>query len=42
MEIQEKFRNELCSNLPNGFWDGKRHIVHLPYILEFDENKYSN
>ena len=35
-EIEDKF-NDVCSSVPNAFWDRKRHIVTLPYIPEFDE-----
>ena len=30
-EIEDKF-NDVCSSVPNAFWDRKRHIVTLPYI----------
>jgi hypothetical protein len=32
-----KLNQEVCSNLPNAFWDRKVHVVKLPYIKEFNE-----
>ncbi|KAG8647418.1 hypothetical protein MANES_09G074619v8 [Manihot esculenta] len=36
-EIQEKFEQDLCSDLPSAFWDRKQHIVTLPYEPNFNE-----
>ncbi|XP_059281056.1 uncharacterized protein LOC132034705 [Lycium ferocissimum] len=35
--FQEKLEHEVCSELPNAFWERKRHIVELPYIDGFNE-----
>lgn len=35
--LQKKFENEICSELPNAFWERKKHLVELPYIPSFDE-----
>jgi hypothetical protein len=36
-EIENQFLKEVCSDLPNAFWDRKRHIVSLPYNQDFNE-----
>ena len=36
-EIEKDFQNTICSDIPNAFWERKRHIVSLPYKPEFDE-----
>ncbi|KAA0066357.1 Enzymatic polyprotein [Cucumis melo var. makuwa] len=35
--FQKQLKKEVCSNLPNGFWDRKKHMVTLPYEDEFKE-----
>ena len=32
--FHEKLNQEICSNLPNVFWDRKTHVVKLPYIKD--------
>ena len=32
-----KLNQEVCSNLPNAFWDRKTHVVKLPYVKDFNE-----
>ena len=29
----------MCSDFPNAFWERKKHMVTLPYIDNFDEEK---
>ncbi|KAA0066381.1 Enzymatic polyprotein [Cucumis melo var. makuwa] len=35
--FQKQLEKEVCSKLPNGFWDRKKHMVTLPYEDEFKE-----
>jgi len=37
--FHDKLVKTVCSELPNAFWHRKRHIVTLPYIKDFSENK---
>ena len=30
--------DDVCSDVPNAFWNRKKHIVDLPYVKDFDEN----
>lgn len=32
-----KFTNEICSDLPNAFWERKKHTVALPYEPDFTD-----
>jgi hypothetical protein len=36
-QIKDKFEKNVCSTIPNAFWNRKQHIVKLPYIKEFNE-----
>ena len=36
-ELYELFKNEVCSDLPNAFWQRKKHIISLPYEKDFSE-----
>jgi len=36
-ELYELFQNEVCSDLPNAFWQRKKHIISLPYEKDFSE-----
>ncbi|KAL2466561.1 Enzymatic polyprotein [Abeliophyllum distichum] len=38
-EIDKAIRKEVCSTIPNAFWNRKKHIVTLPYIPDLNENK---
>lgn len=38
-QINQDFNKEICSDLPNAFWDRKKHIVSSPYEKGFDERK---
>ncbi|KAL4189201.1 hypothetical protein AMTRI_Chr08g164330 [Amborella trichopoda] len=38
-QIKKQIEQEVCSELPNAFWDRKKHIITLPYEEEFTENK---
>ncbi|KAM3188706.1 hypothetical protein P3L10_034574 [Capsicum annuum] len=35
--LHKQFEEEICSDLPNAFWERKTHLVELPYIPGFDE-----
>lgn len=35
--FKEIVKQEVCSNLPNAFWNRKQHIVELPYEKELSE-----
>ncbi|XP_060203091.1 uncharacterized protein LOC132631536 isoform X1 [Lycium barbarum] len=35
--FQKQLEREVCSDLPNAFWERKRHVVELPYIDGFNE-----
>ncbi|XP_028059089.1 uncharacterized protein LOC114262873 [Camellia sinensis] len=37
--LEKEFQNEICSDVPNAFWDRKKHLVALPYEPTFDEKK---
>lgn len=34
---QHDLASEICADIPNAFWNRKKHIVALPYIDGFDE-----
>ena len=36
-ELHELFKNEVCSDLRNVFWQRKKHIISLPYEKDFSE-----
>ena len=36
-ELYELFKNEVCFDLPNAFWQRKKHIISLPYEKDFSE-----
>jgi hypothetical protein len=36
-KFQNKLNQEVCSSLPNAFWNRKTHVVKLPYIKDFNE-----
>ena len=36
-KIKNQIETELCSSIPNAFWNRKKHKVLLPYIDGFDE-----
>ncbi|KAA0058433.1 Enzymatic polyprotein [Cucumis melo var. makuwa] len=36
-DFQSKLEKEVSSNIPNAFWDQKRHMVTLPYVDGFEE-----
>ena len=39
LELEKNFKNQICSNHPNVFWNRKQHIVSLPYETDFCEKK---
>ena len=36
-KFEEKFKQEVCSDLPTAFWHRKRHEVALSYVKDFNE-----
>ncbi|GAB2265572.1 hypothetical protein Dimus_037837 [Dionaea muscipula] len=36
-DLEARFQNNVCAELPNAFWQRKKHIVHLPYEPTFSE-----
>ena len=36
-KIQDLFTKQICSDIPNAFWERKKHIVNLPYEKDFSE-----
>nr|KYP61426.1 hypothetical protein KK1_015915 [Cajanus cajan] len=39
MSLHDRFQNNICSDLPNAFWDRKRHMVSLPYEKHFTDRQ---
>ena len=37
--IQKQIENNLCSSIPNAFWNRKQHMVSLPYEKDFNEKQ---
>jgi hypothetical protein len=37
--LEQEFITEICNDLPNAFWDRKKHVVSLPYIDDFNESQ---
>ncbi|CAJ2679619.1 unnamed protein product [Trifolium pratense] len=37
--LEQDFTTEICNDLPNAFWDRKKHVVSLPYIDDFNESQ---
>lgn len=37
--IGQQFRDEICNDLPNAFWDRKKHVISLPYLDDFNESQ---
>lgn len=38
-EILDKINKEICAEVPNVFWNRKRHELNLPYMDEFNKEK---
>ena len=36
-DFSELIKKRICSDLPNAFWERKKHIISLPYEPDFDE-----
>ena len=36
-DLEQLFKSQVCSDLPNAFWERKKHQVSLPYEKDFDE-----
>ena len=39
ISLQQLFEKQVCSDLPNAFWERKKHQVSLPYEKDFNETK---
>jgi len=37
LNLEQVFKRKICSDLPNAFWERKKHIISLPYEKDFDE-----
>lgn len=37
--IQKEYEQQVCAEIPNAFWNRKKHIVELPYEPAFEEKK---
>ena len=40
-KIKNQIDTDLCSSMPNVFWNRKKHKVSLPYVDRFDESQIS-
>ena len=38
-QVQKQIENNLCSSIPNAFWNRKQHMVSLPYEKDFSEKQ---
>ena len=38
-QIQQQIENNLCSSIPNAFWNRKQHVVSLSYEKDFNEKQ---
>ena len=38
-KIKKQIEQDLCSSVPNAFWNRKKHKVSLPYVEGFDETQ---
>ena len=38
-QIQQQIENNLCSSIPNAFWNRKQHMVSLPYEKYYNEKQ---
>ena len=38
-KIKKQIEQDLCSSIPNAFWNRKKHKVSLPYVEGFDETQ---
>ena len=37
LDFEQLLKNKICSDLPNAFWERKKHIISLPYEPHFHE-----
>ena len=37
--LETELLNQVCSELPNAFWERKKHIVEIPYKKDFNEKQ---
>ena len=37
LDLENFFKEKVCSGLPSAFWERKKHIISLPYEPGFDE-----
>ena len=40
--LQQHIQSSICSDLPNAFWNRKKHIIDLPYEKDFKESGKTN
>ena len=38
-QIKKQIETNLCSSIPNAFWNRKQHMVSLPYEKDFNEKQ---
>ena len=38
-QIQKQIEENICSSIPNAFWNRKQHMVSLPYEKDFNETQ---
>jgi len=36
-DLEKVFKEKICSDLPNAFWERKQHVISLPYEPGFNE-----
>jgi len=36
-DLEQVIKTKICADLPNALWEGKRHIISLPYEMDFNE-----
>jgi len=37
LDLEQVIKKKICSDLPNAFWERKKHIISLPYEKDFNE-----
>ena len=38
-QVKKQIEHQLCSLIPNAFWNMKQHIIYLPYEKDFTEKQ---
>ena len=39
VNLQKEIESTICSEIPNAFWERKKHVVDLPYEKDFNEKE---